>query len=623
MTQAHKPILPFARLLALAAVVLLASCGRTVEMTNVAITPEPVYMNKKTGSFTLGSTPDIYLSGLGQNSQTAKYIAKSMRHAHIRPSFVGQPTSGCITIGLNETINPEIGDEGYLLEVHPDGVSITANTEEGLFYGYQSFLQLLPADIHTTAYRRIVLPECTVLDYPRFAWRGAHLDVATHFFSVKFVKKYIDLMATLKLNKLQLTLANDYGYRLESKLLPQLNTVGSWRPSRDGDWADAEPPTSGEKCDYGGYYTAADIEALVAYAAERHVDIVPELLMPGGVSAIVAACPELSCLPDEEHLVQTGPYWPMLETLCLGSDSLMARLGTIVSEVAAMFPSRYINLGLDAAVTDHWESCPRCHQAMRRLNLKNEQQLAAKFVVDMEQLLSEYGKTLMARGLDPATIPADVLLQCSSNIKECSQYTYHGNFVVLSPDDYSLDAAQADPRYQKAAAPRQLTLRSVYAYEPLPQGTNSHVVSHVLGVQSSLPTEYASTQRRAELALLPRLCAVAEAAWSLPQNRNWPRFRRNIVQCRQRLAAQGYAVSPGSFKPLFHTREAGEGYYDVTLETEVPNTYIFYTTDGTIPTEQSPIYMGPIRLASGTHIKVLAYWDGHQREGVYEFVIGK
>lgn len=602
----------------------LASCGRTVDMTDVVVVPEPLFVNKRSGSFTLTGSPEIYLMGLGQNSPTAKYITKSLRYAHIRPQFVGTPVSGCITFGLNDTLNPELGDEGYLLEVRNDGISITANTEAGLFYGYQTFLQLLPADMNEVPYRHIGIPECTILDNPRFAWRGAHLDVSTHFFSTKFIKEYIDIMAQLKLNKLQLLLSNDYAYRLESEHFPLLNEVASFRADRNGvAWDSIEPASPSERCTYGGYYTSRQIADLVAYAADRHVEIIPELSLPGGVTAMLAAYPEWSCHPDSTNLVPVGPFWPHNSVLCMGADSLMSTVFTLLDEVMAMFPTRYVNLGLDAAATDNWESCPKCQSAMRQHHLRSESQLQTHFVSEIETYLADRGKVLIGRNFETTSVGPESILQCQSSVKDCQQFAYRGNFVVLSPDEYSFDAYQADYRYHPQSAPRLVTLQRVYNHDLVPQGTNTHVVSHILGGQCSLPTERITTPSQVEFMLLPRLCAMAENLWTQPDNRNWRRFRRNVRLCKNRFAAHGYTFCEGSFKPVFRTYDAGAGQYDVALETEVPNTYIFYTLDGSDPTEQSPIYLGPIRLASGTHIKTLTVYDGQQREGVYEFVIGK
>ena len=603
---------------------IVAACGRTTEVAEVTIVPEPLFVNKHSGTFTLTNNPAIYLSGLGQNSQTARYIARDMRHAHFHPSFVGKPMSGCITIGLNDTINPELGDEGYLLEVRSNGVAISANTETGLFYGYQSFVQLLPPDVRTDNYRRVVIPECTVLDKPRFAWRGAHLDACTHFFSTKFVKDYIDIASRLKINKLQILLANDYGYRLPSEYYPELNATGSWRPQRKGaEWEAIVPATADERSNYGGYYNVREIVDLVAYAAERHVELIPELSLPSGASALLASYPEWGCRPDSAYAVQVGPCWPRHNVLCLGADSALSTLEHIVDEVVALFPSAYINLGLDHAATDVWERCPKCQAAMRRQHLHSEDQLQNLLAAKLDSLLANKGKIMMGRDIDLALAGSSTVLQCQSGIKDCQAFAYRSGFVVLSPDEYSFDTYQADPRYHPSAAPRQLTLRQVYNYDLVPQGTNSHVVAHLLGAQCSLPTERITTPHEAERQLLPRLMAMAENLWTPASGRNWARFRRNVAKCKTRFETMGYSCYEGWFKPLFRAHNVGNGQFDVSLETEIPNTYIFYTLDGSDPTELSPIYLGPIRLASGTHIKTLAYHTGEPREGIYEFVIGK
>ena len=207
-------------LFAFALLLLTTACGDTIEMREYSIIPEPVYMVQKGRTFTLSPSTKLCFENLGQNNPTAKYIANTLRHMHVRPAFIGTPHKDCITFAINDTVNPELCDEGYLLQVHPDGIFVSANTEAGLFYAFQTFVQMLPDNIQHRSYSRIVMPECTILDYPRFRWRGSHLDVCRHFFTVKQIKRHLDLMAAYKLNRFHWHLTDDQGWRIEIDKYP-------------------------------------------------------------------------------------------------------------------------------------------------------------------------------------------------------------------------------------------------------------------------------------------------------------------------------------------------------------------------------------------------------------------
>ena len=382
-------------LLIVAAALVATACGRKEVVKEYNIVPEPVFMVQKEGSFTLHSNPKICVMGLGQNSSTVKYIMKSMRHARLRPMLVSTSQSSDIDLILYDTVNPELGDEGYLLEVRSTGVRLSANTEIGIFYAYQTLVQMLPTDASHTVYRAVTLPECTILDYPRFEWRGVHLDVSRHFFPVKFIKKYIDVMAAYKLNRFHWHLSNDHGWRLPSERYPLLNRVGSWRVDRDNQpWGKADPPGEGERATYGGYYTAEEIAEVVEYAAARGITVVPEVEIPGHCSAILASYPSLGCT-GESVAIPIGPYWPATAILCAGNDSTLAFINDILDEVAALFPSPYIHIGGDEALYNHWRECPKCRQRKTSNHLADEQQLQGWLMRQAADHLRSLGKIPM------------------------------------------------------------------------------------------------------------------------------------------------------------------------------------------------------------------------------------
>lgn len=621
--------------------VALTGCGRRVAVKDVAVVPEPVFVLQKEGSYTLKDRPRISLTGIGQNAPTVRYILTSLRQARIHPTMVATGRSSDIYLEVLDTANPELGEEGYLLEVRSIGIHLSANTEKGLFYAYQTLVQLLPADVRRTRYSAISLPECTILDYPRFEWRGAHLDVCRHFFPAKFVKKYIDVMALYKLNRLHWHLTDDHGWRLPSEKYPKLNTIGSWRVYRDDQpWGEADPPREGERPTYGGFYSKEDIADIVQYAAERGIEVVPEIEMPGHVSAMLAAYPQMAC-DNYPYRVEIGPYWPPKAILCLGKDSTIIKLDEMLDEVMDLFPGRYIHLGGDEAFKDNWEQCLKCQRRIRTERLRDEDDLQNWLMTRMAKRVAARGKqaigwdeisetstewlgdpdtTAMRPVENDSTKRLIVMAWRGQNLGLAA--AAQGQRVIMCPTDYCyLDYYQANPLFQPKAIGGMVTLEKAYSFDPVPDSVPDEVAAMVMGGQCNLWTEYINTPSHAEYMLLPRMLAISECLWSPREKKDWNSFRRRVEDQKERLAARGYNYCEGSFEPHFTVRRVDDNTMNISISTEVPNTYIFYTTDSSTPTRKSPIYLGPINLARGTHIKILPVYKDQERDTVYEYVI--
>lgn len=634
--------------LVVAGALLLAGCGRRATVTEIAVVPEPVFVLQKEGSFTLKDSPRISLAGLGQNSTTARYVLSSLRHAHMRPTMVPAGQRSDIEMEILDTANPELGVEGYLLEVRAGGIRLSANTERGLFYAYQTLAQMLPPDALKVRYRAVTLPECTILDYPRFEWRGAHLDVCRHFFPVKFVKKYLDAMASYKLNRFHWHLTDDHGWRLPSERYPRLNTTGSWRVDREGQpWGEADPPREGERATYGGFYSKEDIADIVQYAAERGIEVVPEIEMPGHVSALLASYPQLAC-DNYPYRVEYGPYWPPKAILCLGRDSTLVYMDNILDEVMDLFPAaRYIHLGGDEAFKDNWEQCLKCQRRIRVERLRDEEELQTWFMARMASRVKARGKQAIGwdevfdeevrfRNLEPDTTLAggdtmepeatllnpDFIAMCWRGQQTGVDAARAGHRVIMCPTDFCyLDYYQANPMFQPKSIGGMVTLEKAYAFDPVPAGTDSAAAANIIGGQCNLWTEFINTPGHAEYMLLPRMLAISECLWTPAGRKNWNRFRRKVEVQKDRLGTKGYNYCDGSFEPHFTARRVDDRTMNISISTEVANTYIFYTTDSTTPTRKSPIYLGPINLERGTHIKILPVYKDRERDTVYEYVI--
>ena len=605
------------------ALLLLLACRRTATVSEINVVPEPSSVHQSEGGYTLHRLVRVSMTNLGQNSATMKYVMQSLRRAHLHPTVVSSAEASDLYLVLLDSTDVALGHEGYRLNIQPNGIRLSANTERGLFYAYQSIIQILPPDVIHTNYSAIHLPACQILDTPRFEWRGLHIDASRHFVSVRQMKRFIDIMALYKLNRLHWHLTDDHGWRLPSNAYPKLNSVGSWRPDRgDTPWSDIEPTQPDEVCTYGGFYTVAEIADLVDYAATRGVEIVPGIELPGHCSAALAAYPSLSC-DGGEYAVACGPCWPQKSILCAGNDSTLLFVRTVLDELMDVFPGQYIHLGGSETQKDNWEQCQRCQRRMHQLHLRNEEQLNTWLLDQAAQHVAQRGRTAVMWDIaDPSAMQRNVVSMTSHNSQPSANAVRNGHKVVACPADYcSFDYYQASPRFQPLAIGGLTTLAKAYQYDPLPRRHTNAMRQMVMGGQCCLWTEYTSTPYDMEYMLLPRLLATAEALWSEPANKEWNHFRHKVEEQKTRLRAKGYAYCDGSFTPLFNAHRIDDTTASVSISTEVPNTYIFYTTDQSDPTRKSSIYIGPVQLRRGTHIKLRPMYKGIERDSVYEYII--
>lgn len=600
---------------------LATSCGKRVVVEKYAIIPEPVELTMKSGDFTLSSSTKSYAGNVGQNDMSLKYISRMLRQFHLNPVLVGKPETNCLQFVINSDYDVELGDEGYTVDVTRDGVVIAANTEHGLFYGFQTFVQMLPEDISQKRYNRIVIPCCHIRDFPRFAWRGSHLDVSRHFFGVSYVKRQLDLMAAYKMNKFHWHLTDDHGWRIEISKYPLLNDIGSWRVDRDDQpWGEASPAKDGEQRSNGGYYTKDEIREIVAYAAERYIDVIPEVDFPGHCCAILEAYPQLACANDDTtYTVQFGPYWPPRAILCGGNDSVLSFLKNVMDEIIPLFPYKYIHVGGDEAVKDNWKRCSLCQKRIKELKLQDEDQLQSWMVMEIEKYVKGQGKTIIGWDeiLDGGA-SADAVVMSWQGTKGGTVAARRGNDVIMTPTEYCyFNYYQANADFQPPAMPNTLvTLRKVYSFDPMPAKLSASQQKHILGGQCNLWTEYINTPEMAEYMLLPRLCAMSEVLWSPLESRNWERFRYDVSRHRQRLECNDYKVGTGSFSPWATYEKQEDGKVRVTLHWEVEGTHLFYRY-GDEPFQR---YNEPFLVDSGTRVTVLPFFHGMMREKAYDFV---
>ena len=432
--------------------------------------------------------------------------------------------------------------EGYELTVTSQGVLLRAASSAGIFYGVQSLLQLMPPDVFgtvKTAAREEWPVQCvTIRDEPRFQWRGYLLDVARHFFTVAEVKQVADALAMHKLNRFQLHLTDDQGWRIEIKRYPKLTEVGAWRKSI-GFKLDPKSSTAyAPDGRYGGFYTQAQMKEILAYAEARNITLVPEIEVPGHASAALAAYPELSC--------SGGPYNTDLEggvydgVFCAGKEETFTFLENVLSEVMEVFPGKFIHLGGDEVPKENWKRCAQCQARMHAEGLKSEEELQSYFIRRLEKFITSRGRRMVGWSeiLEGGLAPNAIVMDWIGGAVEAAT---NGHDVVMSPTRFCyLDYYQSTNRSaEPAAMGGYLPLEKVYSFEPVPVKLPRPFDKHILGAQGNLWTEYIANPAHAQYMTFPRLTALAEVTWSPKRARDYEDFCRRLRVQLKRFQAMG------------------------------------------------------------------------------------
>ncbi|HQY23362.1 MAG TPA: beta-N-acetylhexosaminidase [Thermoflexales bacterium] len=439
-----------------------------------------------------------------------------------------------IELGLSENL----GHEAYILEATPERVSIQAGDAAGAFYAGQTLRQLLPAGVFTAqpiAKVAWMVPGVRIADAPRFGWRGSHLDVSRHFMPVAFIKKHLDLLALHKMNVFHWHLTDDQGWRFEVRKYPRLTEVGAWRATtRLGHEYDKRDLFDG--IPHGGFYTQAEVGEIVAYAAARHILVLPEFDMPGHMMAAIAAYPELGNL---DAPAEVWPHWGISKRVLNISEETIAFAQDVLSEALELFPSKYIHLGGDECPRDEWVESPRMQAFMRAQGMTDEAELQAHFMKRMDAFLSERGRVLVGWDeiLEGGLAPNAVVMSWRGEQGGITA-AQAGHDVVMAPYHTTyFDYYQSEDRANEPLAIGNYTsVEKVCAYEPIPANLDPAHAGHVLGAQCQLWTEYTPTPAAAEYMLYPRLCAFAEAVWTPKARRDADELLKGLKAHQHRLA---------------------------------------------------------------------------------------
>jgi len=504
-------------------VLLVLAVTLAAPQDSIAIIPKPVTVVRHPGHFTL--RPRTVVMTSADLRPLADRLVAYLRPAtgyeflittgHTLPEAAGVDPA-VIQLGLDSLLGGH-GPESYSMDVTRSMVAIQGASPAGVFYGIETLRQLLPPEIFRRAPVGGVqwtFPCLSIVDYPRFSWRGMHLDVVRHFMPKEFVEKYIDLMALYKFNRFHWHLTDDQGWRIEIERYPRLTSVGGWRAQTlVGKEPDDTSRAVYDSTRYGGFYTQEDIREVVAYAAARFVTVVPEIEMPGHAQAAISAYPELGSTGQP---VKVKEDWGVSEWILSPSDSTIAFMENVLTEVMRLFPGRWIHTGGDEAVKTQWKASPLAQARIKALGLKDEDALQGWFTAQIDAFLHAHGRTLIGWDeiLDGGLSPNAVVMSWRG-IDGGIAAAKAGHDAVMAPGDYTyFDHYQSGDRgSEPLAIGGFLPLDSVYGYDPVPRGLTEEEARHILGAQGQVWTEYIPDPKHVEYMAFPRLEALAEVLW--------------------------------------------------------------------------------------------------------------
>ncbi len=587
------------------ALCLLASCNEPPKETKsynqgINVIPAPQSLVQHDGFFRLGNGTAFAVKDPGAKT-VADFFAAKIKSATGYDVRVGAD-KGNIVLTLDPSADVE-NDEGYQLEVNEKNVTVVAKTPQGLFYGMQTFMQLLPAEIESsTAVSGIAwqAPAVSVKDAPRFGYRGILLDPCRHFMPVENIKRYIDVLSLFKINRLHLHLTEDQGWRIEIKKYPKLQEIASKRTECDGT-------------EYGGYYTQEEVKDIVRYAADHFITVVPELEIPGHEMAAIAAYPELSC---KGEAVSPRTIWGVEDiVMCPGKEDMFKFLEDVIDEMVPLFPGEYFHIGGDECPKTSWKNCPLCQKRIREEGLKGdkehsaEEKLQSYVIQRMEKYLAAKGKKIIGWDeiLEGGLAPSATVMSWRGEEGGIAAASMN-HAVIMTPgaNGMYIDHYQGDPKLEPVGIGGYTLLEKTYDYDPVPDTLKAlGKEDYVLGVQGNAWSEYFYTEEVRNYRVFPRIIAVAEIGWTNLDRKDYKDFERRINNAYVRLDNHGvnyHIPQPeqpgGSCNTVAFTDKAS-----LEFKTTRPIKMV-YTLDGTEPTPNSAAYTAPIEVSESTTLKI-------------------
>lgn len=583
-----------------------------------SIIPIPSKLTTGKGNFNISTATVINCPTEFKNE--AEYLAGLLGNIlGKRPVIGNEKMNSGIRMLVDEKID---NDEGYIINITTTSVQISAKTPSGMFRAIQTIRQLLPVGLEAQIkepVKQVELPVLSIADKPVFAWRGLHIDVSRHFFSMEYLKKLIDLMALYKMNKFHLHLTDDQGWRVEIKKYPKLTEEGAWRQfnrqdsvcmqrSKDNPDFIIDPKhiiQKDGKTLYGGFYTQAELRSLVAYAAARHIDIIPEIDMPGHMMAAINSYNFLSC-------DSTSTFGEFFSTpVCPCNPAVLAFAKDIYTEIMDIFPSEYLHIGGDEVERTHWERSAACKEMMEKYGMKSTAELQSWFIREMEKFFHSKGRKLIGWDeiLDGGVSNTAAIMYWRTWVPKAPiEAARNGNKVIMTP---------GNPLYF-SDAPDKNSLAAVYNYDFIPKGLTTSEAKNIIGGQGNLWSEYIPTEQRADYLYLPRMIALAENLWSV--QKDYTSFQRRMKMQYKRLDILNVKYRLPDISLLDNYAFANS--FSLPVNKPLGDMIIRYTTDGSIPTLNSVELGGNLVAEQSKHVRLAAFKDG-RRGDIYDIDLVK
>jgi len=560
--------------------------------TDVLIIPQPLEQINNQGQFVLNNSTGLHYD---ENFKVSGEFLKS---------YIEEGSN--LKLQENKTISfikdDSLTDEEYTLEISPSNIKIKAKTDQGAFYAVQSLRQLLPPEFENGTFQGndIAIPSVTIKDEPQFIYRGMHLDVGRHMFSVDFIKKYIDALAMLKMNTFHWHLTEDQGWRIEIKKYPKLQEVAAFRnETLIGHYSDQPHQFDGKQ--YGGFYTQEEVKEVVAYAQNRFVTVIPEIELPGHSQAAIAAYPELGCTGEQ---IKVATKWGVFEEIYCPKEETFSFLEDVLDEVLALFPSEYIHIGGDEAPKTRWKNCNHCQALIKKVGLKDEHELQSYFISKIETYLNGKGRQIIGWDeiLEGGLAPNATVMSWRGINGAIEAAKQHHNVVMTPTSHCYFDYYQSENDNEPIAIGGFLPLEKVYSFNPIPDELTKDEAKYVLGAQGNIWTEYMKTSEHVEYMAFPRILAMSEVVWSKPENKNYPEFVKRLENFHNRLDALNinYANHLYKIEGELISDDKGLSYQ---LQTLTEGKTIRFTVDGSEPIINSEIYNNPIPITESATIK--------------------
>lgn len=601
---------------------LLFGSSVFAQTTELNIIPQPYKMTRRKGDFTLNYKTKIIATDETGRKSAGILNDLLMKNYGFKLEYTDKRQSkNFIAFTEDIPLGSSSSSEFYELKIDSKDIQING-TETGQFYALQTLMQILPNEFKGEA----KLPAVNIMDAPRFKYRGMHLDVSRHFMPVSFVKKYIDLMSQYKFNQFHWHLTDDQGWRIEIKKYPKLTEIGSKRKeSHEGRYSTT---FKGDGVPVSGFYTQEEIKDVVAYAKDRKINVIPEIELPGHASAALAAYPELGAGCKENYEYKVQMTWGIFKEVFCPTDKTFQFLEDVLAETIALFPdSPYVHIGGDEVLKDHWKESAFVQELKAKENLKDEHEVQSYFVRRIEKFVNSKGKKIIGWDeiLEGGIAPNATIMSWRGE-KGGIESAKAKHDVIMTPNTFLyLDYGQGDPKYEPLNIGGFISLEKVYSYNPVPKELSETEAKYILGAQANIWTEYLEKPESVEYMAFPRMIALSEVNWSPLETKNYADFQRRLSAHFSRLDKQNVNYRIPAPEGLQNIILKDSDKAKIELKPQISNAEIFYTSDGSEPTQQSKRYEKPFELTlkqgETIELKTLVVNEKGRKSSVYAAIV--